>query len=65
MAGEDPMRSPAARADMRLTYDDVVLFPDDGTQVARLVDFRHQSQLDQIEQALAALGRRLVVTSAA
>jgi Uma2 family endonuclease len=30
MAGEDPMRSPAARADMRLTYDDFVLFPDDG-----------------------------------
>ena len=59
------MRSPAARADMRLTYDDFVLFPDDGTQVDRLVDFRHQSQLDQIEQALAALGRRLVVTSAA
>ena len=34
-------------------------------QVDRLVDFRHQSKLDQIEQALAALGRRLVVTSAA
>ena len=34
-------------------------------QVDRLVNFRHQSKLDQIEQALAALGRRLVVTSAA
>lgn len=34
-------------------------------QVDRLVDFRHRSRLDQIEQALAALGRRLVVTSAA
>jgi antitoxin HicB len=34
-------------------------------QVDRLIDFRHQSKLDQIEQALAALGRRLVVTSAA
>ena len=34
-------------------------------QVDRLVDFRHQSKLDQIEQALTALGRRLVVTSAA
>ena len=34
-------------------------------QVDRLIDFRHQSKLDQIEQALAALGRRLVVMSAA
>lgn len=34
-------------------------------QVDRLVNFRHQSKLDQIEQALAVLGRRLVVTSAA
>jgi antitoxin HicB len=34
-------------------------------QVERLIDFRHQSKLDQIEQALSALGRRLVVTSAA
>jgi Uma2 family endonuclease len=30
MAGEDSMRSPAAPADSRLTYDDFVLFPDDG-----------------------------------
>lgn len=30
-------------------------------QVDRLVNFRHASQLDQIEQALDALGRRLVV----
>ena len=34
-------------------------------QVDRLIDFRHQSKLDQIEQALAVLWRRLVVTSAA
>jgi len=34
-------------------------------QVDRLIDFRHQSKLDQIEQALSVLGRRLVVTSAA
>ena len=34
-------------------------------QVDRLVDFRHASKVDQIEQALEALGRRLVVTSAA
>jgi Uma2 family endonuclease len=29
MAGEDPMRTPAAPADTRFTYDDFVLFPDD------------------------------------
>lgn len=34
-------------------------------QVDRLVDFRHASKVDQIEQALDVLGRRLVVTSAA
>ena len=34
-------------------------------QVSRLIDFRHVSKVDQIEQALAVLGRRLVVTSAA
>lgn len=34
-------------------------------QVDRLIDFRHQSKLEQIEQALDKLGRRLVVTSAA
>lgn len=34
-------------------------------QVDRLVNFRHASKVDQIEQALEALGRRLVVTSAA
>lgn len=31
-------------------------------QVDRLVDFRHASKLDQVEQALAAVGRRLVVS---
>jgi Uma2 family endonuclease len=30
MAGEDPMRSTAAPADTRFTYDDFLLFPDDG-----------------------------------
>lgn len=34
-------------------------------QVDRLVNFRHASKLDQLEQALAVLGRRLVVRSAA
>lgn len=33
------------------------------SQVTRLFDGRHASRLDQIETALAALGRRLVVTS--
>jgi antitoxin HicB len=32
-------------------------------QVARLFDGRHASRLDQIEAALAALGRRLVIES--
>jgi len=40
MAGEDPMRSPAARADMRLTYDDFVLFPDDGKR-HEIIDGEH------------------------
>lgn len=35
------------------------------SSVTRLFDGRHVSRLDQIEAALAALGRRLVVTSAA
>jgi antitoxin HicB len=34
------------------------------SQVTRLFDGRHASRLDQIEAALSALGRRLVVTSA-
>ena len=33
------------------------------SQVTRLFDGRHASRLDQIEAALKALGRRLVVTS--
>lgn len=33
------------------------------SQVTRLFDGRHASRLDQIEAALAALGRRLVITS--
>lgn len=46
------MRSPAARADMRLTYDDFVLFPDDGKRheiidgahyVTPSPDVRHQT----------------------
>jgi Uma2 family endonuclease len=32
MAGEDPMRTDVARVDTRLTYDDFVLFPDDGNR---------------------------------
>jgi antitoxin HicB len=35
------------------------------SQVTRLFDGHHASRLDQIETALAALGRRLVVTSEA
>ena len=30
MAGEDSVRSPAAPVDLRLSYDDFLLFPDDG-----------------------------------
>ena len=40
MAGEDPMRSPSARADTRLTYDDFVLFPDDGKR-HEIIDGEH------------------------
>jgi Uma2 family endonuclease len=40
MAGEDPMRTPAARADTRLTYDDFVLFPDDGKR-HEIIDGEH------------------------
>jgi antitoxin HicB len=35
------------------------------SQVTRLFDGRHASRLDQIEAALAALGRRLVIVSEA
>ncbi len=35
------------------------------SQVTRLFDGRHASRLDQIEAALRALGRRLVVSSEA
>ena len=34
------MRTPAARADMRLTYDDFVLFPDDGKR-HEIIDGEH------------------------
>jgi hypothetical protein len=40
MAGEDPMRPPAARADMRLTYEHFVLFPDDGKR-HEIIDGEH------------------------
>jgi Uma2 family endonuclease len=40
MAGEDPMRTPATRADTRLTYDDFVLFPDDGKR-HEIIDGEH------------------------
>lgn len=35
------------------------------SQVTRLFDGHHASRLDQVEAALSALGRRLVITSAA
>jgi hypothetical protein len=40
MAGEDQMRTPAAPADTRLTYDDFVLFPDDGKR-HEIIDGEH------------------------
>jgi len=40
MAGEDPMRTPAAPADTRFTYDDFVLFPDDGKR-HEIIDGEH------------------------
>ena len=40
MAGEDPMRSPAAPADTRFTYADFVLFPDDGKR-HEIIDGEH------------------------
>jgi Uma2 family endonuclease len=40
MAGEDTMRTPAARADTRLTYDDFMLFPDDGKR-HEIIDGEH------------------------
>jgi Uma2 family endonuclease len=40
MAGEDSMRTPTARADTRLTYDDFVLFPDDGKR-HEIIDGEH------------------------
>jgi len=40
MAGEGPMRTPAAPADTRFTYDDFVLFPDDGKR-HEIIDGEH------------------------
>jgi Uma2 family endonuclease len=40
MAGEDSMRTPTARAETRLTYDDFVLFPDDGKR-HEIIDGEH------------------------
>ena len=40
MAGEDPMRTPTAPADTRFTYDDFVLFPDDGKR-HEIIDGEH------------------------
>ena len=40
MAGEDSMRTHPARADTRLTYDDFVLFPDDGKR-HEIIDGEH------------------------
>jgi Uma2 family endonuclease len=58
MAGEEiPMRASAARADTRLTYDDFVLFPDDGKRheiidgvhyVTPSPNLRHQALVGRI-----------------
>jgi hypothetical protein len=40
MAGEHPMGTPATGADTRLTYDDFLLFPDDGKR-HELIDGVH------------------------
>jgi Uma2 family endonuclease len=40
MAGEDSMGSPAPRADTRFTYDDLLLFPDDGKR-HEIIDGEH------------------------
>jgi antitoxin HicB len=37
----------------------------DPSQVTRIFDGRHAVRLDRVEAALAALGRRLIVTSEA
>ncbi len=61
---------------MNLSHPDKVLWPQAGVtkaelarrlgwhgpQVDRLLDLNHASRLDQIEAALAALGKRLQVT---
>jgi Uma2 family endonuclease len=40
MAGEDSMGTPSPRADTRLTYDDLLLFPDDGKR-HEIIDGEH------------------------
>ena len=40
MAGEDSIHSPVARADTRLTYGDLLLFPDDGKR-HEIIDGEH------------------------
>jgi Uma2 family endonuclease len=40
MAGEDPMQTSASHADTRLTYDDFMLFPDDGKR-HEIIDGEH------------------------
>lgn len=40
MAGGEPMDTPASRADTRLTYDDLLLFPDDGLR-HEIIDGEH------------------------
>jgi Uma2 family endonuclease len=40
MAGEDPMHTPVAHPDTRLTYDDFLLLPDDGKR-HEIIDGAH------------------------
>jgi Uma2 family endonuclease len=63
MAGEDSMRSPEARADTRLTYDDFLLFPDDGKRheiidgehyVTPSPNRRHQQLVGRLHLTIAA-----------
>ena len=63
------MRSPAARADTRLTYDDFVHFPDDGNRhelidgvhyVTPSPDVRHQAIVVRL---VLAIGNHLQASS--
>ncbi|MBP7777156.1 MAG: Uma2 family endonuclease [Acidobacteria bacterium] len=63
MAGEESMRSPAAPVDTRLTYDDFLLFPDDGKRheiidgehyVTPSPNLRHQDLVGRLYVAISA-----------